>query len=150
LVKRCVYEVGCIRDGLPIIRRQYLSSKELETADPILVGGFISAIQEFTTSTFQDLPEEFRMAKYLACLYRVEGFDNSIILYAICESKTDASVIRTALKKIGTKLMTWHDKLFSSNVDIRIFEPCNCFFDNEFNKINEDAGDRVKRKLASF
>ncbi|MHA1449889.1 MAG: hypothetical protein ACTSP4_10765 [Candidatus Hodarchaeales archaeon] len=54
----------------------------------------MTAIQEFTSTAFQDLPEEFKMARKRVCLYKIDGFASNLILYAIVEIKVDSKVIQ--------------------------------------------------------
>jgi len=150
LSKNEVYEAGCIINGLPVIRRQYFEAKELSNADPLIVGGFLTAIQEFTSTAFQDLPEEFKMARKRVCLYKIDGFASNLILYAIVEIKVDSKVVRKALLNIASTLMSWQDKLTASNIDISTYEKLNPVFDDEFGKIIESYREKAKRKLARF
>ncbi|UCG03501.1 MAG: hypothetical protein JSW11_05800 [Candidatus Heimdallarchaeota archaeon] len=139
--KILIYEAGLINNGLPLLRRQYFESDELKTS-PILVGGFLSAIQQFTASTFKDIPTLLKMEKYMACLEKISWSTENILLYAICDGRGDPKPIQKALSNINAKLMNWKDELQRISIDMEEYEGFHPIFDEEFVQLNRDYTDR--------
>jgi hypothetical protein len=109
---------------------------------PILVGGFLSAIQQFTASTFKDIPTLLKMEKYMACLEKIDWTTENILLYAICDGKGDPKPIQKALSNINGNLIIWKEKLQGVNINTEEFEAINPVFDEEFTRLNRDYTDR--------
>ncbi|MFW9856344.1 MAG: hypothetical protein ACFFFG_14925 [Candidatus Thorarchaeota archaeon] len=143
--KLLIFESGLIRNGLPLIRRQYLESEDLK-ANPTLVGGFLSAIQQFTAATFKDLPTLLKMEKYMACLKRIDWPSDNVLLYAICDGKGDPKIIQNALAKITKRLVGWETALQS--IDTEDYKGLFPIFDEEFSLLNRNYADSFVDWLA--
>lgn len=135
-----------LKDGLPLVRRQY--TKEFDT-DACMIGGLLSALEQFTKSAFKDIPREFQMEKYTALLHRVTFSEDYILLYAISRGSKDGKKIRKALEDVGEKVKKWK-KLIFSNIDTSAFSEVNTVFDDAFTPLNADSGEKMKKRLARF
>jgi hypothetical protein len=139
--EKVIYEIGLIKEGLPYIRRQYSETDDLQN-NPVLLGGFLAAIQQFVETTFNDLPSFLQMSKYVAYFHSLEWVSRNTLLYAICHRKSEPNEVKTTLNAISTKLQEFNDLIDRNYVDTEELETLNPIFDEECEKINENASER--------
>lgn len=143
-----ILEVGMLKDGLPLVRRRY--TDELDN-DACIIGGLLSALEQFTKTTFQDIPKEFHMENYTTLLHRVQ-FSHSeeyVLIYAITRARKEGKNIRKALESVGVKIMKWR-KLILSNIDTSAFIEVNIVFDDVFTPFNAVSVEKMKKRLSRF
>jgi len=135
MLKRTVFEIGLMYDGFSVIRRQYIESADLYQ-NPILVGELLSAIQAFSTASYNEIPEVFQMEGFTLCLHRFEcgGEENSYLLYAIYQ--TSLEYIRRVLVSLATELKTYDTILLHWNIDTESLRNLYPIFDELFLHFN--------------
>lgn len=58
-----IFELGIVNNGVPIISKQYYKEHGM-SVDPLLRGGFLSALDSFATEVFADEMESFSMKNF--------------------------------------------------------------------------------------
>ncbi|MFW9905981.1 MAG: hypothetical protein ACFFFH_16785 [Candidatus Thorarchaeota archaeon] len=133
--KKNVYEIGLIYDGFSVIRRQLIESADLYQ-NPILVGELLSAIQAFSITSSDEIPEVFQMEGFTISLYRFicGGEARAYLLYAIYKASTE--YIRNTLMILAAELKTYDSILMNWNLDTESLRNLYPIFDELFLPFN--------------
>jgi hypothetical protein len=135
-----IYEIGLIHNGLPIIRRQYCGPDELNS-NPMLVGGFLSAIQQFSSATFEDLPRLIKMERFLTYFHIIDSPEENIFLYAISKVGVEPNKLEQTLINIKLRIRNLLRYITEENPDTEKFEWVFPIFDEECELLNKATPD---------
>jgi len=97
-----IYELGIIHAGVPIISKQYYEEHS-GPVDPVLRGGFLSALNSFAAQAFSDEIESFNMKNFKIVLLTHRNKDDesiNLISYCIGDKKLNLKLAKRALVKI--------------------------------------------------
>lgn len=149
--KRLVYEVGIIRGGIPIVRKQYIESSATST-DSMLIGGILDALINFVNETFRDSAEEFKMANYHVYIERVVLCKEKLLMYALCGTGKESGPVRNALAAIVERLSrdSWTDKIKFSNLNAAQYTVLYPVIDENILPLNLSYAERARSKLKRF
>jgi hypothetical protein len=135
-----IYEIGLVHNGLPIIRRQYCEQEELNS-NPMLVGGFLSAIQQFSSATFEDLPTLIKMERFLTYFHVIDSPYENLFLYAISKVGIEPNKLKQSLINIKSKIRNLLPYITEENPDTEKFEWIFPIFDEECEYLNSTTPD---------
>ncbi|MFX1298219.1 MAG: hypothetical protein ACFFD2_25615 [Promethearchaeota archaeon] len=116
-----IYELGILHHGIPLISRQYYEEYKV---DPLLRGGFLSALNSFAEEVFSDEIDSFNM-KNFKIIVLSQPFANTserIFSYCIGGRKISPKVAKRALIRILEEFNQKYSHLKTLACDLAIFE----------------------------
>jgi hypothetical protein len=101
-----VREVGLMVTGLAVVRQQYTKKIVNGETNPLLRNGLLTAIGNFATDVFQDQLEIFQMKDNAIVILSgrtlMDGKEETLLTYAVCDRQVRHKSVREALKRIYT------------------------------------------------
>ena len=135
-----IYELGIINNGVPLISNQYYEEYNL-SVDPMLRGGFLSALNSFAEEVFSDSIESFSLKNFKIILFTHpfrESSSSRVIYYIVGDKKVNLKIATKALTRVAeafTKIFSYMETLSSD---------LSCYYDFS-NIINGILGDLTKK-----
>ena len=141
-----IYELGLLNCGLPLISKQYYKEYNMNV-DPLLRGGFLSALNAFAQEVFSDEIDSFSLKNFKIVLLS-KPFNSSgqetIISYCIGDSKLKLETAKKALTKVLEVFFANYGHLKSLKVDLTIFNDFVTIFDDIVGDLARKPEDRLK------
>jgi len=141
-----IVELGIVNNGVPIISKQYYKEHGM-SVDPLLRGGFLSALNSFATEVFADEMESFSMKNFkIVLLSRLlrKTPPITIIAYCIGDKKLKPKTAQNALLKVLDLFVRRYDFLEDFNVDLALFEDFIPAFDAVLGDLAKKPDDRLR------
>jgi hypothetical protein len=141
-----IYELGLLNCGLPLVSKQYYKDYNMNV-DPLLRGGFLSALNAFAQEVFSDQIDSFSLKNFKIVLLS-KPFNSSgqetIISYCIGDSKLKLETAKKALTKVLEVFFANYGHLKSLKVDLTIFNDFVTIFDDIVGDLARKPEDRLK------
>jgi hypothetical protein len=141
-----IYELGLLNCGLPLIAKQYYKEYNMNV-DPLLRGGFLSALNAFAEEVFSDQIDSFSLKNFKIVLlsrpFRPSSQEN-IIAYCIGDNKLKLETAKKALTKVLDVFFTNYGYLTSLKVDLGIFSDFLPVFDEIVGDLAKKPEDRLR------
>ncbi len=113
-----VFEVGLVKNGIPILKINFPELVEFRKINPLLMSGFIQVLNDFIDVEFEEIPEQLQMETFNACFHPImdpRDENNSLIFYAFCLKNITYFQIRFIFDKIVKRLEKDMKLLFSGS-----------------------------------
>ncbi len=141
-----IYELGLLNCGLPLISKQYYKEYNMNV-DPLLRGGFLSALNAFAQEVFSDQIDSFSLKNFKIVLLSKPFHPSSqetIISYCIGDGKLKLEMARKALTKVLEVFFAKYGYLKSLKVDLVMFEEFLPVFDEIVGDLGRKPEDRLR------
>jgi hypothetical protein len=142
-----VYEVGIITEGgLPIITVNL--RLEGQKADPALQAGFLTALQQFVSSTFSDETQSFIMRRYNIFLMKVrlDAENEEALVYAVGDKKASEKEVRKHLKVIGERVQEMFPSLHDPSIsESQLMTEIKVLIEQEFEDLKQKPVERARK-----
>lgn len=140
-----IYELGILNNGVPLISRQYYEEYKV---DPLLRGGFLSALNAFVEEVFSDEIETFVMKNFRMVLmnrpFPKPDSPSHIISYCIGSKKFSAKTAKRALARILDEFVERYSYLQSLSCDLAVFEDFLPVLDEILGDLTKTADARAR------
>jgi len=141
-----IYELGLLNCGLPLISKQYYEEHN-KKVDPLLRGGFLSALNAFAEEVFSDQIDSFTLKNFKIVLLSKpfnQSKQETIISYCIGDNKLKLETAKKALTKVLEEFIVKYAHLVSLKVDLKIFDEFLPVFDEVIGDLGKKPEDRLK------
>lgn len=141
-----IYELGLLNCGLPLISKQYYEEYN-KKVDPLLRGGFLSALNAFAEEVFSDQIDSFTLKNFkivLLCKPFNPSKQETIISYCIGDTKLKLETAKKALTKVLEEFIIKYAHLESLKVDLKVFDDFLPVFDEVVGDLAKKPADRLK------
>ena len=141
-----IYELGLLNSGLPLVSKEYYKDYNMKV-DPILRGGFLSALNAFAQEVFSDEIDSFSLKNFKIVLLSKPFHGSSqetIISYCIGDGKLKLETARKALTKVLEVFFANYGHLKSLKVDLDVFNDFVPIFDEIVGDLARKPEDRLK------
>ncbi len=138
--------MGIINNGVPLVSKQYYKENDM-SVDPMLRGGFLSALNSFATEVFADEMESFSMKNFTIVLLSRPMRETpplNIIAYTIGDKKLNLKLAKSALTRILDLFIQRYDFLDDLNVDLALFDDFIPAFDRVLGDLAKKPDDRLR------
>lgn len=141
-----IYELGLLNSGLPLVSKEYYKDYNMHV-DPILRGGFLSALNAFAQEVFSDEIDSFSLKNFKIVLLSKpfhQSSQETIISYCIGDGKLKLETARKALTKVLEVFFANYGHLQSLKVDLDVFNDFIPIFDEIVGDLARKPEDRLK------
>jgi len=140
-----IYELGLLCNGVPLISRQYYEEYKV---DPLLRGGFLSALNAFVEEVFSDEIETFVMKNFRIILmnrpFPTPDSSTFIISYCIGSKKFSPKTAKRALTRILEEFVQKYSYLKSLSCDLAVFNDFSPILDEILGDLTKTADARAR------
>jgi len=140
-----LYELGLLSNGVPLISRQYYEEYKV---DPLLRGGFLSALNAFVEEVFSDEIETFAMKNFHIILmnrhFPKPTSSERIVSYCIGSKKLSTKVAKRALTRVLEEFIQRYGHLKSLSCDLAVFEDFLPILDDILGDLTKTADARAR------
>jgi hypothetical protein len=139
-----IYELGLLHHGVPLISKQYYQEYKV---DPLLRGGFLSAMNAFAEEVFSDEIESFVMKNFRIVLLShpfPETSTDRLVSYCIGSKKLSPKVAKRALTRVLEEFTQQFKHLKDLNIDLAMFDDFLPILDDILGDLAKSADERAR------